>query len=57
MKNQLVRVSIDETCLVYGGVDKNAQQAIYYIGYIIGIVVRVLCGLFGSKKYTAIASR
>ncbi|MBP5505033.1 MAG: hypothetical protein J6X89_02895 [Bacteroidales bacterium] len=43
-------VSLKECCLVTGGVDKSAQNALYYIGYAIGFVVKCILGLLALRK-------
>ena len=39
-----------EAALVWGGVDKKAQDALYTIGYVIGILARFIGTLFLFKK-------
>ena len=39
-----------EAALVWGGVDKKAQDALYTIGYVIGILARFIGALFLFKK-------
>lgn len=39
-----------EAALVWGGVDKKAQDALYTIGYVIGIIARFIGALFLFKK-------
>ena len=39
-----------EAALVRGGVDKKAQDALYTIGYVIGIIARFIGALFLFKK-------
>ncbi len=43
-------LEIQEAALVWGGVDKKAQDALYTIGYVIGIIVRFIGALFLFKK-------
>ncbi|MBO4557287.1 MAG: hypothetical protein J5693_01605 [Bacteroidales bacterium] len=43
-------VSPDECCRVCGGADKNAQNALYYIGYAIGFIIRCIANLFGGRE-------
>jgi len=43
-------IEAHEASLVFGGVDKRAQDALYTIGYIIGVIARLLTALFTSKK-------
>lgn len=39
-----------ETALIFGGVDKKLQDALYTIGYILGLIVRFIGTLFTFKK-------
>ena len=39
-----------EAALVWGGVDKKAQDALYTIGYVIGLIARFIGALFLFKK-------
>lgn len=48
-KNSFEAISLQECCLVTGGVDKNAQSALYYIGYAIGFLVKCIVNLFTPK--------
>ncbi len=48
-KNSFEAISLQECCLVTGGVDKSAQSALYYIGYAIGFLVKCIVGLFTPK--------
>ena len=43
-------LEIQEAALVWGGVDKKAQDALYTIGYVIGIIARFIGALFLFKK-------
>ena len=43
-------VDIREAALVWGGVDKKAQDALYTIGYIIGVIGRFLGTIFLFKR-------
>ncbi|MBO4842031.1 MAG: hypothetical protein J5478_01475 [Bacteroidales bacterium] len=43
-------LEIQEAALVWGGVDKKAQDALYTIGYVIGILARFIGALFLLKK-------
>ena len=43
-------IDLNEAALVWGGVDKKAQDALYTIGYILGVVARFLGALFLIKK-------
>ncbi len=48
-KYQLEIISDKECCRIVGGADKNAQSALYYIGYAIGFLISCIARLFGSK--------
>lgn len=39
-----------ETAFIFGGVDKKAQDALYTIGYIIGLVIRFIATLFSFGR-------
>ncbi|MBQ0123713.1 MAG: hypothetical protein KBS58_02585 [Bacteroidales bacterium] len=39
-------LAAEDTAYIIGGVDKNAQDALYTIGYILGVVVKFLVALF-----------
>ncbi len=43
-------LQVNEAALVWGGVDKRAQDALYTIGYIIGVIARFIGALFLIKK-------
>lgn len=43
-------VETNEAALVWGGVDKKAQDALYTIGYILGVIARFIGALFLIKK-------
>ena len=43
-------LEIRETALVWGGVDKRAQDALYTIGYVIGVIARFIGAIFLFKK-------
>ena len=43
-------IEMNEAALVWGGVDKKAQDALYTIGYVIGIIVRFISTIFLFKK-------
>lgn len=43
-------IEINEAALVWGGVDKKAQDAIYTIGYVLGVIARFIGALFLMKK-------
>lgn len=40
----------NEAALVWGGVDKKAQDALYTIGYIVGVIARFIGAIFLFKK-------
>lgn len=44
------KIGINEAALVWGGVDKKAQDALYTIGYVLGVVARFIGTLFLFKK-------
>ena len=48
-KYQLISINDQECCRIVGGADKNAQSALYYIGYAIGFLISCIARLFGSK--------
>jgi len=48
-------LQVNEAALVWGGVDKRAQDALYTIGYVIGVIARFLGALFLIKKETPTA--
>ena len=43
-------LQVNEAALIWGGVDKRAQDALYTIGYIIGVIARFIGALFLIKK-------
>jgi hypothetical protein len=49
-------VAINEAALVWGGVDKKAQDALYTIGYILGVIARFIGAIFLFKKDKPTAS-
>ena len=49
----LETITLNECCRIVGGADKNAQNALYYIGYVIGFLVRCVASLFVTKEVTA----
>lgn len=49
-KEKLEIISLEECCFVCGGADKNAQSALYYIGYAIGFLVRCIANLFTGSE-------
>ena len=51
-RHELEMVTAAECCRICGGADKNAQNALYYIGYAIGFIVRCIANLFSGKEPT-----
>jgi len=43
-------IEISEAALVWGGVDKRAQDALYTIGYVLGVIARFVGAVFLMKK-------
>jgi hypothetical protein len=43
-------LDLQEAAQVWGGVDKKAQDALYTIGYVLGVIARFLGTLFLIKK-------
>jgi len=43
-------LEINEAALVWGGIDKKAQDALYTIGYVIGLLARFIGAIFLFKK-------
>ena len=43
-------LEIRETAHVWGGDDKRAQDALYTIGYVIGVIARFIGAIFLFKK-------
>lgn len=43
-------IEMNEAALVWGGIDKKAQDALYTIGYVIGILARLISAIFLFKK-------
>lgn len=43
-------LELNEAALVWGGVDKKAQDALYTIGYILGVIARFVTAIFIIKK-------
>ena len=48
-------LSGQESAFIFGGVDKKAQDALYTIGYVIGLIIRFIGTLFsfGHSKQVA----
>ena len=43
-------IEVRESVCIVGGLDKKAQDALYYIGYVIGLVAQYICSLFKKIK-------
>ena len=43
-------IEVRESVCIIGGLDKKAQDALYYIGYIIGLVAQYVCSIFKKIK-------
>ncbi|MCR5709311.1 MAG: hypothetical protein K6G79_02390 [Bacteroidales bacterium] len=43
-------LDLNEAALIWGGVDKKAQDALYTIGYILGVIGRFLGAIFLFRK-------
>lgn len=43
-------LEMNEAALVWGGIDKKAQDALYTIGYVIGIIARFIGAILLFKK-------
>ena len=48
--NVLEPVCLNECCQIVGGVDKSAQNALYYIGYAIGFLVKCILTLISFRN-------
>jgi len=48
--NGLVPVSQEEAISAVGGIDKGAQETLYLIGYVVGIIARLITSLFSWGK-------
>lgn len=46
----LQAVSSNEAVCVIGGIDKGAQDALYVIGYVVGIIAKVFTSIFKLIK-------
>lgn len=44
------QLELHEAALVWGGVDKKAQDALYTIGYILGVIGRFVGTIFLLKR-------
>ena len=43
-------LNTQEAALVWGGVDKKAQDALYTIGYVLGVIARFIGTIFLFRK-------
>jgi hypothetical protein len=43
-------IEVRESVYIVGGLDKKAQDALYYIGYVIGLVAQYICTFFKKLK-------
>ncbi|MBQ1673201.1 MAG: hypothetical protein II026_03780 [Bacteroidales bacterium] len=43
-------IAINEAALIWGGVDKKAQDALYTIGYVLGVIAHFIGALFLFKR-------
>ncbi len=43
-------IEVRESACIIGGLDKKAQDALYYIGYVIGLVAQYVCAFFKKLK-------
>jgi hypothetical protein len=43
-------IEVRESVCIVGGLDKKAQDALYYIGYIIGLVAQYVYSIFKKIK-------
>lgn len=54
MKKELITgltlLDEQEAALVFGGLDKKAQDALYTIGYVIGLIIRFIGVLFSFNR-------
>ena len=50
------KLEINEAALVWGGVDKKAQDALYTIGYVLGVIARFFGTIFLLKRDKPTAS-
>ena len=53
----LTLLSGQESAFIFGGLDKKAQDALYTIGYVIGLIIRFIGTLFsfGHSKQVAVS--
>ncbi len=47
--HRLEMISAEESVCICGGADKNAQNALYYIGYALGFLAGCIVRLFGGR--------
>lgn len=47
----MIEITNIEAASVIGGVDKKAQDALYTIGYILGIIVKFIASLFTINSF------
>ncbi len=43
-------IGAQESAAIIGGIDKKAQDALYYIGYVIGLIAHYICAFFKKLK-------
>lgn len=43
-------IALHEAACIFGGVDKRAQDALYTIGYVLGLVARFVGTIFLFKR-------
>lgn len=43
-------IGLRESAAIIGGIDKKAQDALYYIGYVIGLVAQYVYTLFKKLR-------
>lgn len=48
--NGLTAMDEAEMLGIVGGVDKGAQEALYMLGYVVGVIARVFTSLFSLLK-------
>jgi hypothetical protein len=44
------QLEMQEAALVLGGIDKKAQDALYTIGYVLGVIARFIGAIFLFKR-------
>lgn len=49
VQNGFVLLSDTESAMIVGGIDKKAQDALYTIGYVIGLIGRFVVTIFTIK--------